>query len=287
MNFNDFNFDESTKQTLQTIDTLNRMPHAIIIESKDKEKSLELASFLSMWAVCTGKNKPCGICEQCHKAKEKAHADIKYAYPEKKSKTYSIDQMRDILKDSFIRPNEANAKVYIFEEADNRLSAVVQNSLLKLLEEPPQNVFFILLCENSKKLLITILSRCVLLRIKSEQKFDKFAAQSAKEIVHGILSAREYELLKAVNTLCDKEKSDEVLSIVKLILRDGLAILSGADCIFDEELGKIISTHMTKSKILEMIELTEAAKSKITQNININLLATWLCGEYRRISWQR
>lgn len=287
MNFNDFNFDESTKQTLQTIDTLNRMPHAIIIESKDKEKSLELASFLSMWAVCTGKNKPCGICEQCHKAKEKAHADIKYAYPEKKSKTYSIDQMRDILKDSFIRPNEANAKVYIFEEADNRLSAVVQNSLLKLLEEPPQNVFFILLCENSKKLLITILSRCVLLRIKSEQKFDKSAAQSAKEIVHGILSAREYELLKAVNTLCDKEKSDEVLSIVKLILRDGLAILSGADCIFDEELGKIISTHMTKSKILEMIELTEAAKSKITQNININLLATWLCGEYRRISWQR
>lgn len=287
MNFNDFNFDESTKQTLQTIDTLNRMPHAIIIESKDKEKSLELASFLSMWAVCTGKNKPCGICEQCHKAKEKAHADIKYAYPEKKSKTYSIDQMRDILKDSFIRPNEANAKVYIFEEADNRLSAVVQNSLLKLLEEPPQNVFFILLCENSKKLLITILSRCVLLRIKSEQKFDKSAAQSAKEIVHGILSAREYELLKAINTLCDKEKSDEILSTVKLILRDGLAILSGADCIFDEELGKIISTHMTKSKILEMIELTEAAKSKITQNININLLATWLCGEYRRISWQR
>lgn len=287
MNFNDFNFDESTKQTLQTIDTLNRMPHAIIIESKDKEKSLELASFLSMWAVCTGKNKPCGICEQCHKAKEKAHADIKYAYPEKKSKTYSIDQMRDILRDSFIRPNEANAKVYIFEEADNRLSAVVQNSFLKLLEEPPQNVFFILLCENSKKLLITILSRCVLLRIKSEQKFDKSAAQSAKEIVHGILSAREYELLKAVNTLCDKEKSDEILSIVKLILRDGLAILSGADCIFDEELGKIISTHMTKSKILEMIELTEAAKSKITQNININLLATWLCGEYRRISWQR
>lgn len=287
MNFNDFNFDESTKQTLQTIDTLNRMPHAIIIESKDKEKSLELASFLSMWAVCTGKNKPCGICEQCHKAKEKAHADIKYAYPEKKSKTYSIDQMRDILKDSFIRPNEANAKVYIFEEADNRLSAVVQNSFLKLLEEPPQNVFFILLCENSKKLLITILSRCVLLRIKSEQKFDKSAAQSAKEIVHGILSTREYELLKAVNTLCDKEKSDEILSIVKLILRDGLAILSGADCIFDEELGKIISTHMTKSKILEMIELTEAAKSKITQNININLLATWLCGEYRRISWQR
>lgn len=287
MNFNDFNFDENTKQTLQTIDALNRMPHAIIVESKDKEKSLELAYFLSMWAVCTDKNKPCGICKQCHKAKEKAHADIKYAYPEKKSKTYSIDQMRDVLKDSFIRPNEANAKVYIFEEADNRLSAVVQNSFLKLLEEPPQNVFFILLCENSKKLLITILSRCVLLRIKSEQKFDKAAAQSAKEIVNGILSAREYELLKAVNTLCDKEKSDEILSTVKLILRDGLAILSGADCIFDEELGKIISTHMTKSKILEMIELTEAAKLKITQNININLLATWLCGEYRRISWQR
>ena len=40
-------------------------------------------------------------------------------------------------------------------------------------------------------------------------------------------------------------------------------------------------------KLLDMIELTDSSKYKLKQNININLLTTQLCGEYRRISWQR
>ena len=73
------------------------MPHAIVLESSDGAKSLELAKFISMYAVCGDANRPCGKCGQCHRAANRAHADIKYAYPEKKSKTYSIDQMRDII----------------------------------------------------------------------------------------------------------------------------------------------------------------------------------------------
>lgn len=287
MNFEGFEFDKATEQSLQTIDSHNRMPHAIIIESGNKEKSLELAKFLSMWAVCTEQNKPCGKCEQCHKAGEKAHADINYAHPENKSKTYTIQQMRDTIRDAYILPNEARSKVYIFEDADTRLAPVTQNAFLKLLEEPPENVFFILLCENSKKLLITIRSRCTLFRLNSAKSFDETAVQNAQNIVRGILSTREYDLLKAVNSLCDKEKSDETLTIVKLILRDGLAILSGADAVFDEELGKKLSTRLTKDKIIRMIELSEQARRKIPLNVNINMLTTWLCGEYRRISWQR
>lgn len=287
MNFSGFDFDEHTKKALESLDTNGRIPHAVIIESKDKIKALEAAKYLSMYAVCTDADKPCGKCSQCHKAYQAAHADIRYAYPEKKSKTYSIEQMRDIAKDAYIRPNEAEAKVYIFEDADNRLSTIAQNSFLKLLEEPPQNVHFIMLCENSKKLLVTILSRCTVIRLRNDNRFDKEAAQNAVNIVNGILSTREYELLKAVNVLCDKEKADETLSVVKLILRDGLVMLSEGKAVYDESLGRRLSTHFTKSRILEMIELTENAKQKIIQNININLLTTWLCGEYRRISWQR
>lgn len=287
MNFNVFDFDESTIKTVNTLDTNGRLPHAIVIESNDKDKSLELAKFLSMYAVCRAENKPCGECDQCHKASATAHADIKYAYPEKKSKTYSIEQMRDIASDSYIRPNEANAKVYIFEEADNRLSVIAQNSFLKLLEEPPKNVYFIMMCENAQKLLITILSRCTVIKLKSETKFDESSVGKAQSIVKSILSSREYDLLLAVNELCDKESADEILSAVKLILRDGLAILSGADAVFDKELGRSIASRFTRGKIIQMIELTEDTKIKIKQNININLLTTGLCGEYRRISWQR
>lgn len=287
MNFSGFDFDESVKESLSALDNHGRIPHAIVIESKNKEAALEAAKFLSMYVVCTSDNKPCKVCEQCHKAQNKAHADISYAYPEKKSKTYSIEQMRSIIKDAYIRPNEADAKVYIFEEADNRLTQIAQNSFLKLLEEPPQNVYFILLCESAQKLLVTILSRCTVVRLKNEVKISEKPLEYAEKIVKGIISSREYDLLLALNVLADKENADETLSTVRMILRDGLAVSVGTKAVFNEKLGKELASRFTKGKIIEMIELTDNSAIKVKQNININLLTTWLCGEYRRISWQR
>ena len=287
MNFSGFDFDESVKEALSALDNHGRIPHAIIIESKNKESAFEAAKFLSMYAVCTSDNKPCKVCEQCHKAEIKGHADISYPRPENKSKTYSIEQMRNIIKDSYILPNEANAKVYVFEEADNRLTDIAQNSFLKLLEEPPQNVYFILLCESAQKLLVTILSRCTVVRLKNEVRISEKALEYAEKIVKGIISSREYDLLLALNVLSDKDNADETLSTVRMILRDGLALSIGTKAVFNEKLGKELATRFTKGKIIEMIELTDNSAIKIKQNININLLTTWLCGEYRRISWQR
>lgn len=287
MNFSGFDFDESVKKALSELDNHDRIPHAIIIESKNEESALEAAKFLSMYAVCTSDSKPCKVCEQCHKAEIKGHADISYPRPENKSKTYSIEQIRNIIKDSYIRPNEANAKVYVFEEADNRLTEIAQNSFLKLLEEPPQNVYFILLCESAQKLLVTILSRCTVVRLKNEVKISEKSLEYAEKIVKGIISSREYDLLLALNVLSDKENADETLSTVRMILRDGLALSIGSKAAFNERLGRELASRFTKGKIIEMIELTDNSAIKIKQNININLLTTWLCGEYRRISWQR
>ncbi|WP_293973679.1 hypothetical protein [uncultured Ruminococcus sp.] len=287
MNFSGFDFDESVKAALSALDNHGRIPHAIIIESKNREAALEAAKFLSMYAVCTSDSKPCKTCEQCHKAEIKGHADISYPRPENKSKTYSIEQMRNIIKDSYILPNEANAKVYVFEEADNRLTDIAQNSFLKLLEEPPQNVYFILLCESAQKLLVTILSRCTVVRLKNEVRISEKALEYAEKIVKGIISSREYDLLLSLNVLSDKENADETLSTVRMILRDGLALSIGTKAVFNEKLGRELATRFTKGKIIEMIELTDNSAIKIKQNININLLTTWLCGEYRRISWQR
>lgn len=287
MNFSGFDFDGSVKEALSALDNHGRIPHAIIIESKNKESAIEAAKYLSMYVVCTSDNKPCKTCEQCRKAEIKGHADISYPRPENKSKTYSIEQMRNIIKDSYIRPNEANAKVYVLEEADNRLTDIAQNSFLKLLEEPPQNVYFILLCENAQKLLVTILSRCTVVRLKNEVKISEKALEYAEKIVRGIISSREYDLLLALNMLSDKENADETLSTVRMILRDGLAISVGTKAVFNEKLGRELASLFTKGKIIEMIELTDSSAIKIKQNININLLTTWLCGEYRRISWQR
>lgn len=282
-----FDFDSSTVSAINSLESNGRIPHAIIIEGSDSEKTLAAAKFLSMYAVCTAEQKPCGVCNQCHKAQNAAHADIYYAQPEGKSGGYSIKQLRKIIEDAYIKPNEASSKVYILAEAENRLSAVQQNALLKLIEEPPQNVIFIFTCENSRNFLITIRSRCTILRLRDEHSFDEDATDFAKQIISGMLSTKEYDLLKSLTVLSKKDKADDVLSVVTLILRDGLMMLSGGKPKTDAELGRRLSLSFNKRRIIELIEVTEDAKIKIAQNINISLLTTRLCGEYRRISWQR
>lgn len=287
MNTSGFDFDSRTVSALNSLESNGRIPHAIIIEGTDREKTLAAAKFLSMYAVCTAEQKPCSLCNQCHKAKNAAHADIYYAQPEGKSGSYSIKQLRKIIDDAYIKPNEADSKVYILADAENRLSAVQQNAILKLIEEPPKNVVFIFTCENSRNFLVTIRSRCTILRLRSEHIFDEETTDFARQIVNGMLSAKEYDLLKSLTVLSKKDKAEDILSVVTLILRDGLMMLSGGNPKTDEELGRRIGLSFNKRRIMELIEVTEDAKTKIAQYININLLTTWLCGEYRRISWQR
>lgn len=288
MNLSDFKFDGNTAETVENIKKSGRLPHALLLEG-ESEAAMSLAVFLSAYAVCTGENKPCGVCKGCLNALNKTHADISYISPEasRKSKTVSIDQIRELAKDAYIKPNDGAAKVYIFENADKTLSEVVQNAFLKLLEEPPRGVYFILLCQSSRALLSTIISRCSVINLGGNTEPDSEAVQAAEAIAEGILSPREYELLKALRALESKELCDDILMCVKLLLFDAAAILSGAKAKQNPMLSKKLAARFTRQKLLDMIELTDSAKYKIKQNININLLTTQLCGEYRRISWQR
>ena len=273
---------------IKNITESGRLPHAFIIEGGGEE-AVELAKYLSAFAVCSEQDKPCGHCKNCVNAFAKTHADITYVYPESssKSKTLSIERIRELIKDAYIMPNDSDSKVYIFENADSVFSEITQNAFLKLLEEPPKGVYFILLCQSAKGLLPTIISRCSLINLGGESEISEEARKAAEEIANGIISLSEYDLLLALRSLADKSLADDILRAVKLILFDAAAVLSGAKANYSPELAKKLSSRFTRKKLLDMIELTDSSKYKLKQNININLLTTQLCGEYRRISWQR
>lgn len=288
MNFDGFDIDRKTRGILDSLDSGGRMPHAVIIESRDSEAAQSLALLLTMYAVCeSGGNRPCGACPGCVRAKNRAHADIFYPETKNKSKTYDAESMRNLIKDAYIKPNEAAAKVYVFDKADTRLSTISQNTFLKLFEEPPQNVYFILLCENAQRLLVTIRSRCTVIKLGGEASVDEKAAAAAAKIAEGITAAREYELLLALRALEDKQLRDDILAALKQIFRDALVLLSGGQVRGDSGLAKNLAARFTKFKLIEMIELCDSSALQIKQNVNINLLTTRLCGEFRRISWQR
>lgn len=273
---------------IKNITGSGRLPHAFIIEGGGEEAA-ELAKYLSGFAVCSEQDKPCGRCKNCVNAFAKTHADITYVYPDStsKSKTLSIDRIRELIKDAYILPNDSDSKVYIFENADSVFTEVTQNAFLKLLEEPPSGVYFILLCQSAKGLLPTILSRCSMINLGGESEIGEDAQKAAETIINGIISLSEYDLLLALRSLADKALADDILRSVKLILFDAVTVLSGAKANYKPELAKKLSSRFTRKKLLDMIELTDSSKYKLKQNININLLTTQLCGEYRRISWQR
>lgn len=287
MNFNGFAFDEPTKRLLDEMDTGGRLPHALIIESEQPDKAAQLALFLSMFAVCGSAERPCGVCKNCLNAQKKNHPDVQYLQLEPKKKQYTVDQLRTLIADAYILPNEANAKVYILEECDDRFPPLAQNTFLKLSEEPPQNVYFILICKSAHRLLTTILSRFTVIKLKGSASFDEATLAAAKAIAEGISDAREYPLLKALLCLLDKEQAGAILAAVKQSLRDALVLLSGGGVLGDRETAQKLASRLTRKKLLQMMELCDAMLGKIKQNGNINLLTTWMCGEFRRITWQR
>lgn len=82
---------------------------------------------------------------------------------EENKKSISISQVRDMGRLIAARPNEASHRMVLIEDAD-RMNVQAQNALLKVLEEPPDNTFFVLTASRTAPLLPTILSRCRVFR---------------------------------------------------------------------------------------------------------------------------
>ena len=142
----------------------NRLSHASLISAPSQEAALRKARELAKAAVCSGDRPPCGVCRDCRKAEQGVHPDIALISREtddkgKPRKEIVVDQIRRLSADAALLPNEAERKVYIICEAD-AMNPAAQNAALKLFEEPPRNVIFLLCAVNPELLLPTVRSRC-------------------------------------------------------------------------------------------------------------------------------
>ena len=155
MHFGELVGNESVKKRLAADIDGGRFPHALLIEGETGSGRHTLAMAIARAAVCTGEGeRPCGVCPHCRKSE---HPDIT-VYGDDGS--IKIDLVRDLRQEAYVMPNEAPRRVMILAGAQHMLPPA-QNALLKILEEPPRHVLFILLCENRSQLLETIRSRCV------------------------------------------------------------------------------------------------------------------------------
>lgn len=84
--------------------------------------------------------------------------DVVLARKEDDKKTFGVDPVREVISTVNLSPSILDFKVYIFDEAD-LLTVQAQNALLKVIEEPPENTYFFLLCKNVSSIIPTVRSR--------------------------------------------------------------------------------------------------------------------------------
>lgn len=157
-------FDTAARERLLDFVKENRVSHAYILTGPAGSGKKALAVEFAAALVCRGGNRPCGACDQCRKAFEGLHQDIHIITDGVEGKSIGVDRVREIGKNAYVAPGESVHAVYIIENAD-KMTAQAQNALLKVLEEPPEPVVFLLLTANLCALLPTVRSRAAILRI--------------------------------------------------------------------------------------------------------------------------
>jgi DNA polymerase-3 subunit delta' len=101
----------------------------------------------------------CGVCSSCRRVDSDNHPDVHWVRPSGKTRAIKIDDIRELISVSGLKPFEASWKTFILLEAD-RMRAEAQNAALKVLEEPSGQAVLILISSNPAGLLPTIISRC-------------------------------------------------------------------------------------------------------------------------------
>lgn len=141
------------------------LAHAYIVAGPAGSGRHTLAAQMAAALVCSAQPqlRPCGRCSHCRKAAGGIHPDIT-VIAGSGGKPITVDQVRALRTDAYVRPNEAERKVYLLERAD-RMNASAQNAMLKLLEEGPAYAAFLLLTDNAAALLPTVRSRCEVLAL--------------------------------------------------------------------------------------------------------------------------
>lgn len=135
-----------------------KLPHAIILEGEAGLGKKTLAAYISKAFLCEAADNPCLECKSCHLIDVGSHPDCMTISPDGAS--IKVDQIRNIRNEAYLTPMMSKGRVFIIFGADS-MNQNSQNALLKVLEEPPTNVCFILLCQKANSLLSTVRSRCV------------------------------------------------------------------------------------------------------------------------------
>ena len=247
-----------------------RVPHACLICAPSAEAALNKAQELAAKAVCSGEtmSKPCGTCRDCRKVKNGIHPDVitlTRAVDEKgkQKQNITVDQIRALSADAIVLPNEARRKVYIIDGAET-MNPAAQNAALKLLEEPPPAVVFLLCTVRPMQLLETVRSRCALVKLRGAED-PEGPDETAMELAAGYLKAvntrDEAQIYRwcAQNEGIDAQTMAAFLEALRLRLADMLCL-------------RVKGGRLSRAELAALCKLSDRCTQYLKVNTNVKQL---------------
>ncbi len=179
MNFDGFVGNDEVKERLNKLTSSKRLPHALIIQGADGLGKHTLAKKIAAYLTCKCEDeslRPCGRCKACTEMRAGSHPDVRSIAPLGSAKTVNVAQIRDsVVLDCYEKPIEADYNIYLLESG-KAFTPQVQNTLLKVIEEPPEGGEFIMLVSSAESMLTTIRSRAVTLTLRAPKKDEAISA---------------------------------------------------------------------------------------------------------------
>lgn len=162
-----------------------------------------------------------------------------------------------------------------------------QNSLLKVLEEPPEYASIILIASNENKLLNTIRSRCIKINFNKlqEQEIIEYCTKNNINIEKSIISYAGGSIAKAIKIQNSKEEYQKVEEIIqKINEKDLIHILNNSEVLYKSkdnifDLLDYINVLLIKTKEIQKInciKYVEEAKKRLNSNSNYDMTIDWL-----------
>lgn len=259
----DMNFDMQ-EDILLDLAKSGTLSHAVIVESENVQKAYEFLMNVVKIKLCFNDDKPCGKCNNCIKIGSNSHPDIKTVEVTGKSKSIKIDDIRKIREDAYIISNEGSDKFYIIKDADF-MTVQAQNALIKILEEPPKNVIFLLICTSCGNLISTIRSRAHIFKIKNiSEDEESNISVLAKKIVKASLCGESDKILEYMSGVGSDRKEFKLL--MENIIERFIEFFKSEN----------IDKKLADGLILRLDKLMELA-NLVDKNVNMNLLMAVVC----------
>ena len=207
--FDDVSGQMAVTQTLKTQLQSGRMSHAYLFTGSRGTGKTSCAKILAKAVNCLhpDNGNPCNTCEACRAIDSGSCMDVLEIDA---ASNNGVDNVRDLRDDAVYTPSQVKMRVYIIDEV-HMLSISAFNALLKIIEEPPEHLLFILATTELHKVPATILSRC--------QRF------SFRRISQEDIAARLQYVAYQENIDLDDSAARVLARLADGGMRDGLSLL--------------------------------------------------------------